>query len=1354
MNKKTDSIFKGFTNLYSLSKTLRFELKPVGETQKMLEEVQVIERDETIHKKYEVTKPYFDRLHREFVKEALCDALLPDLKKYFNIFKKWKSEKKANEKEFEKIKSNLRDEVVKLFNLQGRKWAKKYHGLKNNNIDILFEEAVFKSILKEKYGNDKNAKIKDDSTGEIISIFDSWKGFTGYFDKFFETRKNLYKSDGKSTALATRIIDQNLNRFCDNLLNFEIIKRKIDYSKVEHNFKKPLDEVFCIDFYNRCLLQDGIDYYNKILGGKKLKNGNKLKGLNELINLYRQKTGEKISFLNVLDKQILSEKEKVIDEIETEQELFVLLKEFLESAKKKIKVIKNLINDFVNHQYRYNLSQIYILEKVFNPNSCRYIEADKMDMFQGALNNIFKKNKISIKKNEDGYSFPGFIALSFIKSALEDVASEKFWKERYYKTVDDSRGFLSITTKENIWMQFLEIFNNELNILFDSSVERYINKYNDFEKNLQSIKSTEEFIDSDKNKRIIKSKIGINIFLKKFESLLQDFKTDENSKIIIKNFADSVLTMYQIGKYFAVEKNKGWITDYELDIFYTDPEKGYLKFYEGAYEEIVQVYNKLRNYLTRKLFIEEKWKLNFENPTLADGWDKNKERSNSAVILRKDGRYFLGLIKKGHNNIFTNSNEEKFKENLDTGKYEKMVYKFNKDVVTGIPKSSTQVKEVIEHFKKSNEDFILKGTLSVGKFITPLRITREIFDLNNKIFLKSDISKSIYRWDLRNKSDEKKYVKSFQKEFLKLGGNPIIYKNSIKKWLYFCFQFLKVYPSSIFFNYSNLKSVDHYKSIDECYNDMNKRGYKVSFQDISEFYINEKNKKSELYLFEISNKDWNKGSTKIKNLHTLYFKSLFSDENINQNFPFKLNGQAEIFYRPKTQVDKLGYKKDKKGKLVVNHKRYNENKIFLHIPITMNRTKSDLNSHQFNILVNNFLANNPDINIIGIDRGEKHLAYYSIINQEGDILESGSLNEIMGVNYAEKLEEKARKREQARKDWQEIEGIKDLKKGYISQVVRKLADLAIQHNAIIVFEDLNMRFKQIRGGIEKSIYQQLEKALIEKFNFLVNKKEIDPKKAGHLLNAYQLTAPFITFSDMGKQTGIIFYTQAAYTSKIDPVTGWRPNLYLEYSSAEKVKKEIEKFSKIEFIKDRFQFTYDIKKFKLQKEYPKNTIWTVCSNVERFRWDKKLNQNNGGYVHFKDMTENFNNLFKDFKIDISENILDQIKKIDSKGNEEFFRDFIFLFNLICQIRNTDQDNKDINKRDFILSPVEPFFDSRKDNGKKFPKNGDDNGAYNIARKGIIILRRISRFAKKNKNCEKMKWKDLYISDREWDEFVIE
>lgn len=67
MSKKD---FSQFTNKYSLSKTLRFELKPVGKTLEMLRENNVFKKDEIIQKKYEQTKPFIDRMHREFEKDG------------------------------------------------------------------------------------------------------------------------------------------------------------------------------------------------------------------------------------------------------------------------------------------------------------------------------------------------------------------------------------------------------------------------------------------------------------------------------------------------------------------------------------------------------------------------------------------------------------------------------------------------------------------------------------------------------------------------------------------------------------------------------------------------------------------------------------------------------------------------------------------------------------------------------------------------------------------------------------------------------------------------------------------------------------------------------------------------------------------------------------------------------------------------------------------------------------------------------------------------------------------------------------------------------------------------------------
>lgn len=1276
--------FKNFTNKYSLSKTLRFELRPVEKTQDMLEEAKVFEKDKLIKEKYIKTKPYFDRLHREFITEAFSEAFLIGLDEYFSLLKEWQRDKKNKiaQKNLQKKEQQLRSEVLEIINTKAEAWAEKYKNveLKNKNVELFFEEAVF-DLLKEKYGDEDNAYILDETTDKNISIFDAWKGFAGYFTKFQATRKNLYKDDGTSTALATRIINQNLKRFSDNIQIFEKVKDKIDYSEVEDNFSISLDEIFSLDYYNQCLVQHGINHYNKILGGETKENGEKAKGFNELINKYRQDNkGEKLPFLKSLDKQILSEKEVFIEGIENYEELVKVLREFYEKAEEKTEILKKLFSGFVQKNEDYGLENVYISNGAFNTISNRW--TNETHKFEEWLYKAMKQDKLTglkYEKKEDSYKFPDFIALSYIKTALENNDLEdQFWKDRYYKDSSDNG---CLTGEELIWDQFLKIFDYEFSSLF--------------EKNVTNEKEKEKLV-------------GYNIFKKELNTLLsqENFPVNSESKVIIKNFADEVLSIYQMAKYFAVEKKRAWNEEYDLDIFYTDPQNGYLKFYEDAYEDIVQVYNHIRNYLTKKPYSQEKWKLNFENSTLADGWDKNKESDNSSIILRKEGKYYLGLMKKGYNKIFDDRYEKEFSQDIENGAYEKMIYKFFPDQAKMFPKIC---------FSEKGRNF----------------------------FKPSDEIVRIYE------NSEFKKGESFSMKSM----------HTLINFYKVC---LTTYEGWKYYEFKNLKETNDYRNnIGEFFADVAKDGYRISFVNISSSYINERNQKGELYLFEIHNQDWNlkdgQVKTGAKNLHTLYFESVFSSENMQNNFPIKLNGQAEVFFRPKTDLEKLGTKKNRDGIDVIDHKRYAKDKIFFHVPLTLNRGKGD--TYKFNSKINSFLANNLEINVIGIDRGEKHLAYYSVLDQKGTRLESGSLNEVNKINYGEKLEGRAKNREQARKDWQEIEGIKDLRKGYISQVVRKLADLVIKYNAIIVFEDLNMRFKQVRGGIEKSVYQQLEKALIEKLNFLVQKGESDPEKAGHILKAYQLTAPFETFKDMGKQTGIIYYTQAAYTSKVDPLTGWRPNLYLKYSNAKQAKEDVLIFNKIEFKKDkgRFEFSYDLKKFQSQKEYPIKTEWTLCSTVERFRWNKKLNNNKGGYDYYPltgegSLTDKLKSLLDENNINFETgNILKQIETLDTSGNENFFKRFIFLFNLICQIRNTDKEKLG-DENDFIFSPVEPLFDSRR--AQEFdinmPVNGDENGAYNIARKGIILLNRLKEQAKNDPDFEK--YPDLFISNTVWDSAV--
>ena len=69
-------IFSEFTNLYSLSKTLRFELKPIGKTLENMRDnlkfdknLQTFFSDQEIENAYQTLKPIFDSLHEEFITE-------------------------------------------------------------------------------------------------------------------------------------------------------------------------------------------------------------------------------------------------------------------------------------------------------------------------------------------------------------------------------------------------------------------------------------------------------------------------------------------------------------------------------------------------------------------------------------------------------------------------------------------------------------------------------------------------------------------------------------------------------------------------------------------------------------------------------------------------------------------------------------------------------------------------------------------------------------------------------------------------------------------------------------------------------------------------------------------------------------------------------------------------------------------------------------------------------------------------------------------------------------------------------------------------------------------------------------
>jgi CRISPR-associated protein Cpf1 len=366
---------------------------------------------------------------------------------------------------------------------------------------------------------------------------------------------------------------------------------------------------------------------------------------------------------------------------------------------------------------------------------------------------------------------------------------------------------------------------------------------------------------------------------------------------------------------------------------------------------------------------------------------------------------------------------------------------------------------------------------------------------------------------------------------------------------------------------------------------------------VSKGYIQEKERRGELYLFEIYNKDFSEYANGAKNVHTLYFLNLFSDLNL-QNPLLRLAGNAEIFCRLPSVKKQVVQRKFIRP--IIAYKRFTEQKYFFHIPISINANVNSIKEKKLNTLLNQrLISKDSSANVIGIDRGEKHLAFYSVINRDSKIIASGSFNEINGVKYFEMLRMREKERLEQRRSWKAISQIKDLKRGYISQVVHQLAELVIEHNAIVVFEDLNLRFKEIRGGVERSVYQQLEKAVIEKFGYMVFKKR-EALAPGGVLHGYQLATPVQSFEEMSRQNGIIFYVNPEYTSITDPVTGWRQHIYLSSSANDGTL--LEAFTKkiqigYDESKRSYIFSYNQKDFAPDKDAVSHE-WVLYADMPR------------------------------------------------------------------------------------------------------------------------------------------------------------
>ena len=269
-------------------------------------------------------------------------------------------------------------------------------------------------------------------------------------------------------------------------------------------------------------------------------------------------------------------------------------------------------------------------------------------------------------------------------------------------------------------------------------------------------------------------------------------------------------------------------------------------------ENVVTLYDRIRNYVTKKPYSTQKFKLNFASPTLASGWSRSKEFDNNAIILLRNNKYYIAIFNvnnKPDKQIIKGSEEQR----LSTD-YKKMVYNL-------LPGPNKMLPKVFIKSDTGKRDY------------NPSSYILEGYEKNRHI-------KSSGNFDINYCHDLIDYYKAC------INKHP--------EWKDYGFKF---------------KETNQYNDIGQFYKDVEKQGYSISWAYISEADINKLDEEGKIYLFEIYNKDLSAHSTGRDNLHTMYLKNIFSEDNL-KNICIELNGNTELFYRKSSMKRNITHKKD------------------------------------------------------------------------------------------------------------------------------------------------------------------------------------------------------------------------------------------------------------------------------------------------------------------------------------------------------------------------------------------------------------------------------------------------------------
>ena len=209
---------KQFIGIYPVSKTLRFELKPVGRTQEWIEKNKILENDEHRSEDYPKVKALIDDYHKVCINESLK-----------NVHLDWSLLKQALE-DCQQSKSDESKAVLE----------KEQTSMRKQITAAIKDFRHFKELTAP-----TPQKLIDDVFPGIYEneALKSFNRFALYFRGFQENRNNIYSAEAISTGVPYRLVHDNFPKF---LADIEVYKNIKAESGVSDTF--AIDHTRCCTY--------------------------------------------------------------------------------------------------------------------------------------------------------------------------------------------------------------------------------------------------------------------------------------------------------------------------------------------------------------------------------------------------------------------------------------------------------------------------------------------------------------------------------------------------------------------------------------------------------------------------------------------------------------------------------------------------------------------------------------------------------------------------------------------------------------------------------------------------------------------------------------------------------------------------------------------------------------------------------------------------------------------------------------------------------------------------------------------------------------------------------------------------